>query len=58
MDELHTESGIRTFVEFKKVWHGHTDEGWQFVSATFTQDDGQELVFKRPKPILTLLSGC
>jgi hypothetical protein len=49
MDELHTESGIKTLAEFKELWQGLTAEGWQFVSTLNTEDEGQVLIFRRPE---------
>ncbi len=60
MDELRTESGMKTLIEFKETWHSLTDEGWQFVSADITKDDWPVLVFKRPRRLesnLSLLRG-
>ena len=47
MEELHIETGVKTLVDFKRVWHELTGSGWQFVSTVNTEDEGQVLVFKR-----------
>jgi DNA-binding PadR family transcriptional regulator len=47
MDELHTESGIKTLAEFKAIWQSLTEEGWEFVSTLNTEDEGQVLIFRR-----------
>jgi hypothetical protein len=49
MDELRTESGVKTLAEFKEIWHSLTEEGWQFVSTLNTEDEGQVLIFRRPE---------
>jgi HJR/Mrr/RecB family endonuclease len=49
MEQLHTESGIKTLVEFEEVSRRLSEEGWQFVSTLNTEDEGQVLVFKRPE---------
>lgn len=49
MDELRTETGIKTLAQFKEIWHSLTEEGWQFVSTLNTEDEGQVLIFRRPE---------